>query len=121
MGLERSVSRHIAGLELSLLEQRSNEAPRNEGVPGRYRALAEARLQIIQAFLESSLPVKEFMKIYAEGKILPEIHSMLGPRRNFATASTLYLWLARYDRYGLKGLVPGCGEGKQRRGKGGKA
>jgi transposase InsO family protein len=71
------------------------------------RDIAHNRQKIIIAYDESGLSVKQFIKLYNEGVIIPEVKDRLGRWGHSGSISVFYSnWLARYKQFGLAGLAP---------------
>jgi transposase InsO family protein len=71
------------------------------------RNTALLRRDILRAYENSGLNMKEFIGAYETGLVVPELKAKLGRWGHIHTPSVFYrLWLRRYTLFGLEGLVP---------------
>jgi hypothetical protein len=81
-----------------------SDVPALEKASDKKRRIAKLRARVIHAWDESDLSAAEFVFEYNEGRAASEIKAELGGKS--ICQSTLYNWLAKYQKYDEAGLVP---------------
>jgi hypothetical protein len=71
------------------------------------REIARDRQEVIAAFEQSKLNVRQFIELYRHDDFLPEIKTRLGRWAYLKDARRFYdTWLRPYRQFGLAGLIP---------------
>ena len=85
---------------------RTRPAKNWDKVPEKYRAVANDRRKVLEAYADSGLSVTDFTVAYNRGDIAFNLREKLGPHGDIKSPKSLYRWMEQYEHDGIEGLAP---------------